>query len=157
MIQNNNYSYYLDKENGLPIKTFKEDKSDREFYKIVSILEKLAYVNDVRDYIKLFVYNNQINYERATEIFSSLKPMKENSRYIDNKNFKILSVEKLTSSNAKPNKVVDKVNIDYKSNTNFNNFRASNKNNKNSKILTSNNSQKNNISYNKSTTISIFK
>jgi hypothetical protein len=83
--------------------------------------------------------------------------MKENSRYIDNKNFKILSVEKLTSSNAKPNKVVDKVNIDYKSNTNFNNFRASNKNNKNSKILTSNNSQKNNISYNKSTTISIFK
>ncbi len=77
--QNNPCSYYLDKENGIPIKTFKEDKTDKELSRLTSILEKLAFVSDVREYIKEFVYNNQINYDKAKEILCNTKS-RDNTR-----------------------------------------------------------------------------
>jgi hypothetical protein len=137
----------LDKENGIPIKTFKEEKIDKELAKLISILEKLAFVSDVRDYIKDFVYNNQINYDKAKEIFASVKQGKDNCRLMDNKNFKILSVEKLTNQ-SKPVKPISKI-LDTK-NTTYTSFRASiTVPNKNLRIMINNKNQKSNISLNK--------
>ena len=146
-MQNNPYSYYLDKENGIPIKTFKEEKTDKELIKMIGILEKLANVSDVRDYIKDFVSNNQINFEKAKDIFNNVKTVKDKVRITDNKILKILSVEKV-SNQVRPIKQVAKP-VETK-NAIYTSFRASNYiQTKNSKVLVPNKSQQNNISYNK--------
>jgi hypothetical protein len=118
----------------------------------------MAGVNDVRDYIKQLVYNNQLNYDKTKEIF---KP--GNNRY-DTSKVKILGVEKVSTSQNKFNKVVSKIfstkqvadtmsgtvsNNNLSKSTNFNNFRASNLNNNKSKILSGSlkNTKNSNISY----------
>jgi hypothetical protein len=72
LLDNNPLSYYLDVENGLPIKSFYDDKTDKELINLTFILEQLAKVNDVREYIKEIVYMNHIDYDRAKEVFNSL-------------------------------------------------------------------------------------
>ena len=72
IVDNSPLAYSFDIENGLPIKTWYEDKNDIELYKINSILEFLANTNDVRNYIKKFVKRNEINYEEAMNIIKSL-------------------------------------------------------------------------------------
>ena len=48
---------------------FFDDKNDKELIQMAYVLEKLAKVNDVRPYIKEIVDMNQINYDRAFELF----------------------------------------------------------------------------------------
>jgi hypothetical protein len=50
-------------ENGIPIKTWYNDKSDRELYNLIPVLEYLAYVSDVRDHLKKFCIANEVNYK----------------------------------------------------------------------------------------------
>jgi hypothetical protein len=110
----------------------------------------MASVNDVRDYVKQIVYNNQINYEKTKDI---LKNASRDMNKYDTK-VKILGVEKVVNSQNKFNKVVSKIFNKTESgnnlakSTNFNNFRASNLNTK-SKLLTSSlrNTKNSNISY----------
>ena len=72
IVDNSPLSYALHTENGLPILTWFEDKSDRELYTIMPILEFLSTVQDVREFIPKFVdKDNKINYERANEIMNS--------------------------------------------------------------------------------------
>ena len=73
IVDNSPVSYVLHPENGLPILTWFEDKSDRELYKITPILQFLSSVPDVREYIPKFVENNTINYDKANEIIRSNK------------------------------------------------------------------------------------
>ena len=73
IVDNSPVSYALHPENGLPILTWFEDKSDRELYKITPILQFLSSVSDVREYIPKFVENNTINYDKANEIIRSNK------------------------------------------------------------------------------------
>ena len=73
IVDNSPVSYALHPENGLPILTWFEDKSDRELYKITPILQFLSSVPDVREYIPKFVENNTINYDKANEIIRSNK------------------------------------------------------------------------------------
>ena len=73
IVDNSPVSYVLHPENGLPILTWFEDKSDRELYKITPILQFLSSVSDVREYIPKFVENNTINYDKANEIIRSNK------------------------------------------------------------------------------------
>ena len=54
IVDNSPMSYALNPENGLPINTWFDDKSDRELYNISSILEFLSFVPDVRNYINQF-------------------------------------------------------------------------------------------------------
>ena len=79
IVDNSPLSYSLHPENGLPISTWFEDKSDRELYKIMPILEFLSNVNDVREIIpKLVGSDNQIDYEKAKQfILKCLKPENE--------------------------------------------------------------------------------
>ena len=72
IVDNSPLSYALHPENGLPILTWFEDKSDRELYQITPILEFLSYVKDVREFIPKFVGpGNGINYQKVNEIIKN--------------------------------------------------------------------------------------
>ena len=68
ILDNSPMAYSFDNDNGLPIKAWYEDKADKELNKIFKILEFLSKVKDVRNFIKKFVDNNEINYDAANEI-----------------------------------------------------------------------------------------
>lgn len=65
-------------DNGFPIKNWFEDKKDRELFNISPIMEFLAYVHDVRDFIKRMTENNDISYPKAINILNSYKISKQN-------------------------------------------------------------------------------
>ena len=113
IVDNSPLAYSFDIDNGLPIKTWYEDKNDIELYKINDILEFLSTTDDVRNYIKKFVKKNQIIYEEAINLIKS----PENKKILENNIF---------NSN----------NIENKSNN------VSLINNSNSKIITGNNLEK---------------
>ena len=75
ILDNSPLAYSFDNDNGLPIKAWYEDRNDNELDKIYTILEFLSKVKDVRNYIKKFVNNNEIDYDVANEI---IKVYKEN-------------------------------------------------------------------------------
>ena len=98
IVDNSPLAYSFDVENGLPIKSWYDDKNDIEFEYLFPILEFLSKVDDVRDYIGLFVENNEINYERAFQIIFTINNIGKNAdnyeekidedKNIDNKNSK---------------------------------------------------------------------
>ena len=69
ILDNSPMSYALNPENGIPINTWFEDKSDRELYNISSILEFLSFVPDVRNYINQFIVNDEISYTNVINVF----------------------------------------------------------------------------------------
>ena len=86
IVDNSPLSYSLNYENGLPILTWLDDKNDKELYNITPILEFLSNVYDVRDYIKQFVVNDNISYDKAIiviENYEKLKHDDKNKTYID--------------------------------------------------------------------------
>jgi len=68
ILDNSPLAYSFDNDNGLPIKAWYEDKNDNELDKVYTLLEFLSKVKDVRNFIKKFVNNNEINFEIANEI-----------------------------------------------------------------------------------------
>ena len=88
IVDNSPMSYALNPDNGLPITSWFDDKSDRELYNITPILEFLSYVPDVREYIGKMVVNNEISYNKAMNAINSYNTMvkKKNSHFsVDNK------------------------------------------------------------------------
>ena len=83
LLDNSPIAYMLHPENGFPIKTWYDDKSDRELYNLAPIIEFLSYVDDVRKYIPKLVENNQISLGKAMNIISEynqkLKQEKEDA------------------------------------------------------------------------------
>ena len=121
IVDNSPVSYALHPENGLPILTWFEDKSDRELYKITPILQFLSSVPDVREYIPKFVENNTINYDKANEIIRSYKGNKYNIRENRYSN---------GSSKSNYKNIGKRINIQTSSNNyNFNNNYTQNKEN----------------------------
>jgi hypothetical protein len=55
----------------MPIKNWYDDRSDRELYNLTQILEFLAYVPDVRDYIKKMTEKNEISYVKSMNVINS--------------------------------------------------------------------------------------
>jgi len=111
ILDNSPIAYALNVENGFPIKSWYEDKKDRELYNLSPILEFLSRVNDVRDYIKLMVDKNEVVYNRAAVVMNTFKQENEN--------------ESKTSMNN--NYKNDKENVSFISNNNYtsNKFRPS--------------------------------
>ena len=111
IVDNSPISYALHPENGLPILTWFEDKSDRELYKITTILQFLSTVSDVREFIPKFVNNNTINYEKANEIIKNYNGQRhifKENRYSNNSNKtsydgKGTNIEIDNSNNSKKN------------------------------------------------------
>ena len=86
IVDNSPLSYSLNYENGLPILTWLDDKNDKELYNITPILEFLSNVNDVRDYIKQFVVNDIISYDKAINVIENYEKLQHddnNKAYIE--------------------------------------------------------------------------
>lgn len=73
IIDNTPLAYSLNKENGIPIVSWFEDKRDRELYNLIPILEFLSTVPDVRDFIPKLVINNEISYFASMDIIRKYK------------------------------------------------------------------------------------
>ena len=87
IIDDNVSSFILQKENGIPIKSWRGDKEDIELLKLIPILKHLSGFYDVRTEIKKFVINrtfiwsqgirwllnNCLNYTYMMEIFEVMK------------------------------------------------------------------------------------
>ena len=142
IVDNSPLSYALHPENGLPILTWFEDKSDTELFKIMPVLEFLSSVNDVRQFIPKFVgEDNKIDYEKVDAIIKNYN----GPRYINN-NDKKDENNKRNYNNYKNNGKEINIKI-INNNTNDNNLQNKT-NNINSNISSKDN--KENIRDNKS-------
>ena len=94
IIDNNPKSYMLNKDNGVPIKTWVEDVNDRELYKIIPYLIFLGSekVKDVRPFLKQVNSGNSLNYDKFDKIIS-----KYNN---DNTNEKTNKINKSNNNNC---------------------------------------------------------
>ena len=71
ILDNNPISYVFNKENGVPIATWKSDRNDKELLKIMPFLEYLSKVDDVRNIVKQVVKNNSIDYNEVNKLIQS--------------------------------------------------------------------------------------
>ena len=72
MVDNSPLVYAFDMDNGLPIKTWYEDKDDVKLGKIAKNFEFLAKKKDARKYIKKFVKEKKIIYEDDMNYFKDI-------------------------------------------------------------------------------------
>ena len=82
IVDNSPISYSYNYENGIPILTWFNNKSDRELYNLIPILEFLSNVDDVRDYIKQIVVNDTISYDNVIKV---IEDYYKNETIINNK------------------------------------------------------------------------
>ena len=104
-------AYPFDMENGLPIKTWYENKYDVDLGKIAKILEFLAKMKDLRKYIKKFVKENEIIYEDSMNYIKN----------IENKNKNINN----NLNNNNKNSFISKTNVINNLNNTSNNYKNS--------------------------------
>ena len=169
IVDNSPMSYALNPENGIPINTWFDDKSDRELYNISSILEFLSFVPDVRNYINQFIINDEISYTNVINVFDKYNQMltnekistSVNSENINNINTKTNTNTELIDENKNKNskKIFNKnnsktkfknkenkniINNKIKKNITLNNLKPKEKNDENKKIrpITKNNKSK---------------
>ena len=138
IVDNSPMSYALNPENGIPINTWFDDKSDRELYNISSILEFLSFVPDVRNYINQFIVNDEISYTNVINVFDKYNQMLTNEKIsasVNNENVNINNNEINNNKIKNEKKVFNKNN----SKTKFKNKENLNINNKFKKNLTLNN------------------
>ena len=169
IVDNSPMSYALNPENGIPINTWFDDKSDRELYNISSILEFLSFVPDVRNYINQFIINDEISYTNVINVFDKYNQMltnekistSVNSENINNINTNTNTNTELIDENKNKNskKIFNKnnsktkfkskenkniINNKIKKNITLNNLKPKEKNDENKKIrpITKNNKSK---------------
>ncbi len=111
ILDNSPLSYSFHPDNGLPILSWFEDKTDKELYNITPILIFLSKVNDVRDFIPKFVIDNSISYSEVDKIFKKYGYSKEKINNLHNEYIKNLKKIK-NDNNNKYNKNNIKDNID---------------------------------------------
>ena len=70
IIDNSPSSYLFQPENALPCTSWYDDPSDRELNELVPILEKLAIVKDVRNYLPKIVQENKVDFEKAKQLLN---------------------------------------------------------------------------------------
>ena len=111
IVDNSPIAYAFDTENGLPIKSWYGDKNDNEFDIIFPLLEFLSEADDVRDYIGLFVENNEIKYEISNKIINAVNNIENNIDDKDN--------ETNTNDNNKNDNIIDSKNNNDKNSNNI--------------------------------------
>ena len=82
IIDNNPKSYMLNKDNGIPIKTWVEDINDRELIKLIPYLNFLGNENieDVRPFLKQLNSGNILEYDKFDKIISNYNINKEKNK-----------------------------------------------------------------------------
>ena len=115
IIDNNPKSYMLNKENGVPIKTWVEDINDRELYKLIPYLLFLGNekVKDVRPFLKQVNSGNSLNYDKFDRIILKYNTDNAQNKKEDN------SRNTLTNNNKNINSYFEK-NSTNKENKNIN-------------------------------------
>ena len=116
ILDNSPLAYSFDNDNGLPIKAWYEDRDDSELEKVYLLLEFLSKVKDVRNFIKKFVNNNEIDYEASNEIIKlyneNMKDFNHNNNNYMNKSkeLKEKENEKILShiNNKENNNIINK-------------------------------------------------
>ena len=125
ILDNSPLAYAFDVDNGLPILSWFDNRSDKELINIQPILKFLGNVEDVRKYIKKFVRNNCINYENANRI---IKDYEENKEIKNNKKEGTLNennnIENEEEKDQKINNINNNSNVKNTKNNGglFNNF-----------------------------------
>ena len=131
IVDNSALSYSFNKENGIPILTWFCDKTDKELYKLLPVLEFLSDVNDIRDYIKDFVINDKISYENVINLIQ---------------NYSLINKDKEKQCKKYINDIIENLNLNNSNNNSENN--NNNKMEKNEYInITISNNEINNYLY----------
>lgn len=68
IVDNSPVAFMFQPENAIPCTSWYDDMADTELDRIATILEKLAYEDDVRKVIRKIIKNNMID-ERAEQIY----------------------------------------------------------------------------------------
>ena len=112
IVDNSPLAFSLNKENGIPIVSFFEDKADRELYNLIPILEFLSSVPDVREFIPKLVINNEISYFASIDIMRKYK--NENKKMVKYKTAitNLNHNENLIHQSGKINDNIKKENMD---------------------------------------------
>ena len=77
IVDNTPNCYFLNNDNGFPIKSWLNDINDRELIRIIPYLEFLSNVDDVRKYIPKMKNNFTFSYEKADLVLEEDKKIKE--------------------------------------------------------------------------------
>ena len=106
LIDNNPNSFRYNKCNGIPIKTWHYEQSDRELIKIIPFLIFLSTVDDVREYIPKIIDNDEIDYNKIDNILSKMNLNENRNNNINIKKYekKLINIIKKKSSNNNKNK-----------------------------------------------------
>ena len=140
LLDNNPKCYFLNKENGIPIKTWTDDLSDKELFKIIPYLTFLSNENikDIRPIIKIIKEGNTINYYKFDKIIKKYKKRQiiKNDNNIIKIKYKIKNEEKVDENVNIFNQYNDNINQKEEMNKeNVNKLNIDNeKNNFNNKI-----------------------
>ena len=131
IVDNSPLAYAFNAENGLPIKTWYDNRNDTELNKIFPLLIFLSNVKDVRRYIQLFVDENEINYDDANEL------IKRNENINNNV---VKEEENKNNLNIKNNEIINKKENDEQKNKENDNLVGNQENSmfNEYKIITSN-------------------
>ena len=122
LLDNNPNSYRYNKCNGLPIKTWHFEQSDKELIKIIPFLTFLSTVDDVREYIPNVVENDEIDYDKVYKLLNKynsdencLNNNNTKKNIINNKKFekKLINIIKKNSNNSNNNIIVKNKNKNY--------------------------------------------
>ena len=102
LLDNNPISYSYNKANGIPIKSWHNDKNDKELIKIGNFLTFISSVNDVRNYIQRIVENDEINYYKINIMITQQINLNNNQKEVNNyiKNKKIRKNNSNFNNNA---------------------------------------------------------
>ena len=95
IVDNTPSVFSLNKENGIPIPSWFEDKRDRELYNLMPILEFLSVVPDVREFIPKFVINNEVSYLASLDI---MRKYKNDTKLMKSKTTTITEVKSIENS-----------------------------------------------------------
>ena len=129
LLDNNPNSYFLNKENGFPIKSWIDDLSDNELFKIIPYLEFLGneYVKDVRTILTKIKIGNEVNYQKFNKIIENFKKTKSSEN--DNKTVTVDEVK--TEEIKKDTNIENQLNICNEKNIKNNNNSEHEKNSMN--------------------------
>ena len=121
LLDNNPNSYFLNKENGFPIKTWIDDLSDNELFKIIPYLEFLGeeYVKDVRTILTKIKIGNEVNYPKFNKIIENFQKTKNCEN--DNKTVTVdgEKTEEIKKDNNKENQLNNSNEKNIENNNNF--------------------------------------
>ena len=151
LLDNNPISYSFNKNNGIPIKTWHNDKNDKELLKMINFLKFLSTVNDVRYYIQNVIKNNEINYYQVNTIikqkindnkvdneennlfFKQFEARNQNENFNKNKNINNNTTPHKKINFNKDDNINTNINIYNKTEKNINNYNKSSSINKESR------------------------